>query len=122
MTPNTRSLRWLTSRGWLAQTVERYVAAARRRIDLFGCIDLVAIRPGATLGVQVTTATNLAARARKITHEAATGARAWLEAGNQLEIHGWRAPSSRRRTWTLRRVAIVLRFSGRLATIELAVD
>jgi hypothetical protein len=42
--------------------VEKWVPQARRRIDLFGAIDLVAITDDGILGIQVTSGSNHAAR------------------------------------------------------------
>jgi hypothetical protein len=62
------------------------------RRDLFGCIDIVALDglPG-VLGIQATSLSNRAARVAKIRTdpEVAPLARAWLLAGNRLEVWGW---------------------------------
>ena len=86
--PNARSAELLRSEGYTVATAERWNPGARRRVDLFGFIDLVAIRPGETLGVQSTSATNFAARVSKTlgVEEALT----WLRAGNRIVVHGWK--------------------------------
>jgi len=50
--------------GYTADICEQFIAHANIRKDLFGCIDVVAIRPdvAGVLGVQATTASNLGAK------------------------------------------------------------
>ena len=111
MSPTARSLKYLRAQGYRAQVVERWVPRARRRIDLFGCIDIVCLDGCAgVLGVQTTTTANVAARLTKITTECREDVWAWLEAGNSLHIHGWalRGPRGQRKEWTLRTRAVTL--------------
>ena len=96
--PTQRSLAHLRDGGWLAQVVERWNPHARVRNDLFGFIDILAIRDGQTLGVQATSGTNVAARVRKIAESEHVGA--VRAAGWRLEVHGWRKNSAGR--WVLR--------------------
>jgi hypothetical protein len=63
--PTQRALAECRKRGWTAQVVERWVPQARRRVDLFGCIDVVAITDEGILGIQVTSGSNHAARRTK---------------------------------------------------------
>lgn len=87
MSPTARTLKALRDAGWTAGVVEKWNAYTRTRHDLFGCIDIVAVRPGETLGVQATSVSNQANRLTKLRgHE---GAEAWLAAGNRLEVWGW---------------------------------
>ncbi len=98
--PTARSLALLRADGYLAQVVERYNAHARVRVDLFGCIDLLAVKPGeAVLGVQATTASNLAARAKKAL--ACPRLRTWLAAECRFVLHGWakKGPRGKRKLW-----------------------
>jgi hypothetical protein len=98
VTPTTRSLRYLADEGWTADVVERRVAGNVVH-DLFGFGDILAVRGADTLLVQVTTATNVSARVKKITdspHLAAV-----REAGWGIEVHGWKHKDGR---WTLRKV------------------
>jgi hypothetical protein len=104
MSPTARSLKYLRAQGFRAQVVERWVPRARRRIDLFGCIDIVCLDDAiGVLGVQTTTAANVAARLTKIATECREDARAWLEACNALHVHGWalRGKRGTRKVWTL---------------------
>lgn len=88
MSPTQRALQHLRSLGYQCQVVEKWNAFAKIRIDLFGCIDIVAIRPGVpVLGVQCTSHSNLSARVLKCT-ELGQG---WLSTGHtQLEAWAWR--------------------------------
>jgi hypothetical protein len=88
--PTQRTLVLLRREGFSAAIVERWNPHARVRQDLFGCIDVLAVRadrPG-VLGVQATTTANQAARLGKAL--AAPELRAWLAAGNTFEVWGWR--------------------------------
>ncbi len=100
MRPTQRSLAVLRERGYLAQVVERWNPHARARIDLFGVVDVLAIRDGETLAVQATSGSNVAARVAKIAgceHLPALRAAGW-----RIVVHGWRKSSKGR--WTLREV------------------
>ncbi len=55
MTPTQRTLKWLRDQGYLCGIVERFLAYAGthgKRQDLFSIIDIIAIKPGVTVGVQ----------------------------------------------------------------------
>ena len=97
--PTKRTLAELRSRGYTCQVVEHWNPFARQRVDLFGGIDICALAPGVTLGVQCTTADHLAARVTKLCAEPRI--RNWLEAGNRLEAWGWskKGPRGKRKTW-----------------------
>jgi hypothetical protein len=85
--PTQRSLRYLRDLGYLVAVVEHWNPHARIRQDLFGWIDLLAIRDDETLAVQ-TTASGVATRVRKIA-EAIT-LPAVRKAGWRILVHGWR--------------------------------
>lgn len=110
-----RTLARCRAAGWPVQIVEKWVPAARKRIDLFGCIDLVALdgQPG-VLGIQATSGSNAAARATKA-RELPT-LRAWLEAGNRFEVWGWRKVGARgkRKLWDVRIVRVEIHPQDRL--------
>lgn len=101
MSPTQRSLALLRERGYTAAVVERWNAFARVRQDLFGFVDIVAVKAGeqGVVAVQSTSADNLAARRTKIATE--QRARVWLAAGNRIVLHGWRKGGSRgtRKRW-----------------------
>jgi hypothetical protein len=75
--------------------VEKFVGfpPPGHRVDLWGILDLVAIGPGLTVGVQCTTKGQLAAHRRKILESPST--RLVLEAGWLIELHGWHKPKYR---------------------------
>ena len=108
MSPTQRTLAYLRKDGWTCQVVERFCHFSQRRIDLFGVIDLVAVRPGETLGVQATSGANAAARVTKA--KACDGLRAWLEAGNAFQVIGWRVlkRGEKRPTWRPQIVPVTL--------------
>jgi hypothetical protein len=102
--PTARTLARLRKEGWTASVVERFNPHAEVRQDLFGFIDVLAIRPGEPpLAVQATTGTNAAARLKKAL--ALPALRTWLDAGSRLEAHGWskKGPRGKRKLWTLKR-------------------
>lgn len=97
-----RSLKNLRDRGYEPCVVEYFNYFARKRKDLYGFIDIVALHPGerGILGVQCTTASNLAAREKKAI--ALPAYWKWLQAGNVVEMHGWakKGPKGKRKLWT----------------------
>lgn len=109
VSPTQRTLGRCRKNGWSCQVVERWNPYAKIRIDLFGCIDLVALddEPGA-LGIQATSTGNMSSRVAKaleIPH-----LRRWLASGCRYEVWGWakRGPAGKRKLWKLRRVRLVL--------------
>lgn len=84
--PTQRSKAFLEGRGYKVAIVEKWNPHARIRQDLWGIIDLLAIKDGETLGVQTTSRSNMSARAKKIAeHENTPSLRS---AGWRIEIHG----------------------------------
>jgi len=96
--PTTRTLGRLRRQGWRAAVVERWNPHARIRQDLWGVLDIVAIRPGETLGIQCTSASNMARRVRKLARSQAVDD--LLKAGWAVQVWGWR--KDRRGRWTCR--------------------
>jgi hypothetical protein len=81
--------------------VERWNAFARKRVDLFGVIDVVAITPEGILGVQVTSGTNHSARVKKAKEEPAIVE--WLKAGGKFEVWSFRKKmKGKQARWVLR--------------------
>lgn len=100
--PTRLSLEYLRGHGYDVDVVERWVpgmAGRQVRRDLFGILDLVALRGDETLGVQVTTKHNLGSRARKIAESEHVGA--LREAGWRLVVHGWWQPRGPRTRYEL---------------------
>jgi hypothetical protein len=98
MSPTQLSLRHLRDAGYLCAIVEVYNPHTRTRHDLFQIADILAVKPGETLMVQTTSASNVSARVRKITdnpHIAVI-----REAGIGIHVHGW---AKRNNRWILAR-------------------
>jgi hypothetical protein len=98
VTPTQLSLRHLRDDGWTAEVVEHWNPHARIRQDLFGFVDILALRGPDTLAVQTTTVSNVPARVRKIAGSPLVGA--VREAGWLIHVHGWRKKAGR---WELAR-------------------
>ena len=88
MLPTARSLKLLRDRGYRCAVVEKWNPHARIKQDLFGFIDILAIKGGETLAVQATSGSNVAARLTKIAEADAT--KDVLAAGWTIKVHGWR--------------------------------
>ncbi len=87
--PTQRSNKHLRDDGWYPETVERWCPWSKRRKDLFGFADILAIKFGMKpLLVQTTTGSNLAARRTKI-YGSDLAALA-LQSGFCIVLHGWR--------------------------------
>lgn len=109
VSPTARSLRRLRERGYLCQVVERFNPGARVRQDLFGFIDILAIKGGITLGVQACTVGDQSKRIAKI--KAEPKAAAWLSGyARHIEVHGWgkHGPRGKRKTWDVTETSVVL--------------
>ena len=93
MTPTQRSLKALRELGYLVEVVEKWNSFTRTRKDLWGWADLLAVRRGEVLAVQVT-AQAVANRVAKVAaSETISRVR---EAGIRIEIHGWRKNAKNR--------------------------
>lgn len=97
--PTQLTLRKLRDDGWpLVEVVERWNPHARRRVDLFGFVDVIAVGPDGVLAVQTTSAAHVAERITKIAeHDNVAAVR---EAGIAIRVHGW---AKRRGRWVLAR-------------------
>ena len=86
--PTQRSLKHLRDDGWYAEVTEHWCHFTKRRKDLLGFADILAMKEGETpLLVQTTTSDNMAARRTKIFEsERATLA---LKSGFRIILHGW---------------------------------
>lgn len=88
LSPTKLTLKHLRDEGWpLVEVVERWNPHAGIRQDLFGFIDVIAVRRGETLAVQTTSVDNVPARVRKIADHPNVGA--VREAGWRIVVHGW---------------------------------
>lgn len=104
--PTARTLERLKQLGFDAGVVERFNPFSKRKHDLFGFCDIVAIREGVgTILIQTTSGNggNRSSRRKKIFSEprAAIAARC----GNRIEVWSWakRGPRGKRKLWTLNR-------------------
>ena len=96
--PTSRTLDKLRADGWLVAVVEKYNPHARIRQDLFGFVDVLAVRQGETLAVQATSRSNVASRVSKIAEHGNTAA--VRAAGWRIEVWGWAKDKSGR--WDVR--------------------
>lgn len=107
MSPTQRSLAKLRKEGWFVAITERWNPWSKTRQDLFGFIDLLAIRGDETLAVQTTSGTNVSARLEKI--RGIQAASLWLESpSRKIVVHGWRKVGERgkRKLWDCREVTV----------------
>jgi hypothetical protein len=101
--PTRRALELLRGEGYTCDVCERYLHAVKRRRDLYGAFDLVAVRedlPG-VLGVQASVASGHASRVAKL--RACPALTVWLRAGNRAEVITF---GRRGGKWFCRRTAI----------------
>lgn len=105
--PTQRTLAECRRRGWQCQVVEKWVPQSRKRIDLFGVIDIVAITENGILGIQACAGSSHSARAAKILAE--PRAHEWVKAGGKLEVWSWAKRGARGevKRWTLRAEAVI---------------
>jgi len=103
-----RSLKHLRAQGYpLVTVVEKWQMVPGHpgggvRQDLFGIIDIIALRHGETLAVQVTSAGQFTAHLRKIReHVTLVDGKEYptagliLDAGWRIEVHGWEKVKNR---------------------------
>jgi len=89
LSPTSRSLRELREKGYVCQIVEHFNSFMKRRIDLFGFIDILAIKGKETLAIQTTAnMSNAQFRVRKILNSEYY--KLVKGAGWKIEVHGWR--------------------------------
>lgn len=103
ISPTARSLKQLRAEGFIAQVVEKTIPHCFIKKDLFGCIDIIACKPGVgTVGIQATSGSNHAARMTKAL--AIPELKIWCDCGNTFQVWSWSKPKDSRK-WTLRREA-----------------
>lgn len=104
--PTQRSLKLLRERGYLVAITERWNQYAHVRQDLFGFIDLLAVRGDYVLAVQTTSGSNASARLEKINQTPA--ALLWLSDHRGIVVHAWRKVGERgkRKTWECREIPV----------------
>jgi len=102
MSPTARSLELLREMGYQAQVVEYYNCFSKKRVDLYGCIDIIAAHPElGILGVQATTGDHHAERWKKAI---TCPIRAWLAGGGHVQVWSWRkgGKQGKRKLWCVR--------------------
>ena len=97
-----RSKKYLEDLGYLVGAVEQVIPHTFIRRDLFGLFDLVAIKDGTTIAVQVTSASNIMARVHKI--EESENLPTVRKANWGLFVHGWK--QNKEGKWTLKEIDI----------------
>lgn len=120
MSSNARTKKHLTSLGWHCEIVERFnphVGEFGKRLDMFGFIDIVAVNPYEKRIVWIQACgTDFQPHWRKMVTEATDEVRqvaiAFLEAGGQILLIGWRKvlekKGGKRKVWKERVVEISL--------------
>lgn len=101
---NQRVLALLRNEGYIASVVERYDSFSGRLHDLFGFLDVLAVGNGLTLGVQVTSRSNMASRRRKMRE--APELPILFGAGWHVELWGFDQPNGPRTLWRLNRESL----------------
>jgi hypothetical protein len=85
--PETRTIRALQAAGYLAQKVEQQIHGTHIKRDLFGFLDVLAIRGDEILGVQATSLSHVSDRIKKIEdHENLPAVR---KANISIQVWGW---------------------------------
>jgi hypothetical protein len=89
-TPTALSREMLQADGWHVELVEQTIRTPRCvfKRDLFGFVDLLALRGEEVLAVQTTSYTNASARVKKITESPLLPI--VRKAGIAIHVHGWR--------------------------------
>jgi hypothetical protein len=113
--PTERTMESFRKRGYVCGKTERWISQTKQYVDLFGCIDLIAIKPyvvytsGADhvfargiIGVQATTGDHHAHRRTKALCEPLLGV--WLKSGGRFQIVTWsqRGDRGKKKVWTER--------------------
>lgn len=107
MTPLARSMEHFRELGYEVCKSEHWNGFARRRVDLFGFIDAVALKENEIVAIQATSNSNVSARVEKI--KALKTASVWLSGLNRrIVVHGWakKGPRGKAKRWELREVEI----------------
>lgn len=119
MSPTARSLKWLRENGWTPAVVERFNTFSKKRIDLFGAFDILAIHPHqhGALGIQVTSKSNASSRRNKLLQNPLVAL--WLSSSNPAHLHYW---GKRKGRWVLTREVIYLHHVDNTLRAEAMID
>lgn len=105
MTPTQRSKKKWEDAGFLVAIVERWNPWSKTRQDLFGWMDLLALKDDMTVGIQTTTAAHINERISKI--QSLQSSDLWLNAATRrIVVEGWskQGPRGKRKLWQCREV------------------
>jgi len=111
--PTQHTLKALRKAGWTCAIVEKWNAHIMIRQDLFGFIDILALRGPETLAVQTTDASSVSKRVDKILES--PNLAPVLTAGWRVEVHGWKRPTKTLPKWRQRIVPITANSHGYVA-------
>jgi len=93
MTNTARTLKYLRDQGFKCGMVERFNSFTKQRFDLFGIIDIIAIKEHLVVGVQSCGQAYSEHYKKMITSESSID---WLESGSELMLIGWRKLKKKR--------------------------
>ena len=94
ISPTSRTLEYIRTRGWVAGIVERFLPHAGRfgkHVDLFGFADIIALGENSIIAIQ-SCGQAFSAHHKKLTEDenAAPNVELWLKNGGRLLLIGWR--------------------------------
>lgn len=103
MSPTQLTLKHWRSHGYLCAVVEKYNKFAKVRQDLFGCIDVLAVKDDDMVGIQTTVMASVPARLQKL--RLSENALRFISDHRTLIVEGWakRGARGQRKVWTGRR-------------------
>ena len=106
--PTQRTLKILRDEGWLVAVVEKWNSHTKTRSDLYGFIDILAVRDNETLAIQATSYPNTSSREKKI--KAHSNYTLVKQAKWRVEVWGWKkvAKTSKKGTTYFRYVPRII--------------
>lgn len=84
---NQRTISLLKEQGYQCTVVETYCAFTKRKKDLFGIFDILAVGNGETIAVQITSKANMSARIKKI--QESEFLPEIIRSGWRIKVIGW---------------------------------
>ena len=109
MSPQSRSMAKMKKAGYLVGGTEKFVRfpPPGHRVDLFGFVDLIAVKGDSVIAIQTTSGDNTSKRVAKIC--ANPNAAMWLSSPTRtIMVHGWakRGGIGKRKLWDCREVEV----------------
>jgi hypothetical protein len=92
---NQRTIKLLNEMGYTCEVVERWCGFSRKKHDLFTIFDVLAIGNNETVGIQITSRSNMSTRVKKIADSEFIDA--IREANWRILVIGWDKPAHRYR-------------------------